>query len=289
MIARVWQDLCEVGRAWSRYECASLSASVAFFAAVSLFPFLITLIAGLGAFLELFQSGQDARAEVLRTFSEQYSPEMAEAVDRLLSSVQLGATANGPVAAAAFALTATLVFVQVDRGFERIWDMKHRRLPGAWRVARGFLFRRLRALALLMLWGGLVLVVFGIGFLLRTLREVGREFWDGLSWSAGIESLLIGFTINTLAFAFLYKMLSKGRVGIYLPLRSALLAALLWEAGSKIVASLVIGDRYSAYGVIGSFVAVLLWIYFNTMVLFLGALFVRVRARPLREGQKTTR
>ena len=135
MIDRVWKDLREVARAWSRYECASLSASVAFFAAVSLFPFLLTLIAGLGAFLELFQSGQDARAEVLKTLSEQYSPEMSEAIDRLLSSVQVGAPFNGPLAIAAFALTATLVFVQIDRGFERIWETRHRRLPGAWRMA----------------------------------------------------------------------------------------------------------------------------------------------------------
>ncbi len=38
----------------------------------------------------------------------------------------------------------------------------------------------------------------------------------------------------------------------------------------------VIGDKYNAYGVIGSFIAVMLWMYYACATLFLGAEFVQV-------------
>jgi uncharacterized BrkB/YihY/UPF0761 family membrane protein len=38
----------------------------------------------------------------------------------------------------------------------------------------------------------------------------------------------------------------------------------------------VISGFYSAYGVVGSFLAVLIWMYYSSAVLFFGAEFVRV-------------
>jgi membrane protein len=58
-------------------------------------------------------------------------------------------------------------------------------------------------------------------------------------------------------------------------LRGAIVAAVLWECARLILGSFVVGEKYSAYGVVGSFIALMLWIYFGTSIVFLGAVYVR--------------
>ncbi|HWC88066.1 MAG TPA: hypothetical protein VG433_00360, partial [Pirellulales bacterium] len=44
----------------------------------------------------------------------------------------------------------------------------------------------------------------------------------------------------------------------------------------QVLAVMVIGGRYSAYGVVGTFIAMMVWVYYAAAVLFLGAEFVKV-------------
>jgi membrane protein len=83
--------------------------------------------------------------------------------------------------------------------------------------------------------------------------------------------------LNFLAFAALYKFLPKRRVRWRAALAGAALASVLWEAGRQVLAAYVVGDKLpSAYGLIGSFMAVMLWTYYAMIVLLLGAAHTRV-------------
>jgi membrane protein len=59
-------------------------------------------------------------------------------------------------------------------------------------------------------------------------------------------------------------------------LRGGLLAAVIWELGREVLGVFLIGMRYtSAYGAIGSFIAILLWCYYGCSILFFGAEYVQ--------------
>ena len=51
---------------------------------------------------------------------------------------------------------------------------------------------------------------------------------------------------------------------------------MVWEIGRLILAVFVIGGRYSPYGVVGTFIAMMIWVYYAAAILFLGAEFVKV-------------
>jgi membrane protein len=57
-----------------------------------------------------------------------------------------------------------------------------------------------------------------------------------------------------------------------------LLAAIVWAIGKAILLSFLIGEKYSAYGVIGASIGVMLWFYYASAVVFLGAEVVRALA-----------
>lgn len=261
-----------------------MAAGVAFYAALSLFPLMLALIAGVGFFFRFMERGQDAREQILATVSQQISPAVGEALGRVLSQLQQGALLNGPLAGVTFLFTASLVFAQIDRGFIRIWDLRRRPdRKGAWNMAKLILLNRARSLVLLFGTCLLVVLVFVAGLALRAVTGITREWFPDVPTISGFGTLLIGVAVNVMVFTLLYRFLSKERVGWTLCARAGLLAALLWECGSRVMTKLSFGSNYSAYGLIGSFLVVLVWIYYNVMVLFLGALVVRLAVRPLED------
>jgi membrane protein len=89
---------------------------------------------------------------------------------------------------------------------------------------------------------------------------------------------------NTLLFSLIYRVLPKRPVHWLDALRGGLLAALVWEVGRDVLGAFFIGMRYTtAYGAIGSFIALLLWCYYGISILFFGAEYVQILESRRRE------
>ena len=66
---------------------------------------------------------------------------------------------------------------------------------------------------------------------------------------------------------------TAGRLG------GGLLASLLWEIGRQLLSQFLVGASYTAYGVVGSFILMMLWFNYASMVLLYGAEFVALGAQ----------
>lgn len=272
----------EFGRGLLIFECPSMAAGVAFYAALSLFPLMLMLIAGVGYFFSFVERGRGAREAILATVSQQLSPQVGEALGQILGRVQSGALVNGPLAGLVLLFTASVVFLQIDRGFNRIWQVRQRATPkGVGHALKRMAASRLRSLTMLLGTGLVVVLVFTAGLLLRAGNAIVREWFPASASIPGLGSLLVGVAVNTLVFFMLYRFLSKEPVGWRLCLGTAVGAALLWEVGRWALGEFSFGKGFSVYGVIGSFLLVQVWIYYNAMVLFAGAVFVRTMTKPL--------
>ena len=85
--------------------------------------------------------------------------------------------------------------------------------------------------------------------------------------------------MNGPLFAVIYRVLPNVEVRWGEAARGAILAAALWEIGRRLLATVIIGTQYSVYGVVGAFIAVMLWVYYAVTVLFLGAEYIQVARR----------
>jgi len=276
-----------VVHAWGHYECASLAAGVAFYAALSLFPLMMVLVAGVGYFFRFVEKGANAREEILEVISTQMSPEVAQSLAEILSQVQDRSLINGPLAAVAFFLAASLVFTQIDRGFYRIWDVKKKaKHQGLWAKVKLALSSRLRSFLIILGLCFFVVVTFVGGLILRGVSEVSAEYFPSLPSVSRYTSFAIGSVVNVIILTLLYRFLSKESVSGKLCFSGSLVAAGLWELGSRVFTTISVTSSFSVYGLIGSFLVVLLWVYFNVTVLFIGGLIVRVGHRSGRMRKK---
>jgi membrane protein len=134
------------------------------------------------------------------------------------------------------------------------------------------------------------------GFVIITM--VASMIWSGVQqamgpalqtapWLQWASSVWINLILNFLAFAMIYKVVPKPRIRWRDAFHGGAVASLLWEAGRQALAAYLLRLNYpSAYGVVGSFLAVMLWAYYASLVILLGAEYVRAITDEAREAQQ---
>jgi membrane protein len=134
-----------------------------------------------------------------------------------------------------------------------------------------------RAKAFLLLAGlGLALITsFLSGIILEAISQFASELPTGRLIS-NYTNPIISVLINTPIFASIYKLQPRSDVQWRDVWMGAFLASATWEVGRQVLALFVISDRYNTYGVVGSFIAIMAWVYYASNVFFFGAEFVRV-------------
>lgn len=253
-----------------------LAASVSYYAALSFFPLLLILISGLGYIFSSTGWGQDAQEQLLDFVSEQASPSLAERVAVTLNNVQAKASLNGPLGLISLLITAVLIFSQFENAFDQIWNIDRSGKKSIVSKAKQIVWHRLRAFFMLLGVGGLVLLTFIAGIAITGVSSLGDDLLPlpKVFWSA--VQLIVTLALNWIMFTLIYRILPKVPVPWSAAAQGGLLASITWEVGRQILAAMVIGNKYSAYGVVGAFIAIMLWVYYAMAVIFLCAEYVQV-------------
>lgn len=277
---RIWGPLQETWKRFVDDDGTLMAAAVAYYASLSLFPLLLVLVSGLGFFLDYTTVGESAREQILNAVEQQSNVQLREALENVFAQVREGQAVGGRLGLLGMLFAAVAIFAQFDRAFEVIWNAEKSPPKGLLHAVRRVFFERLRAFLLVLSLGAIVIVVFLAGVAIAAVRNVVTEW---LSLPSGMWSLVaIGSTVvlNTLVFTLLYRLLPAPRIEWNEALRGAVFAAVGWEIGRQLLNLwLTRTDYASAYGVIGSFLGVMLWIYFATTVVFLGAEFIQTICR----------
>lgn len=256
-----------------------LAAGVAYYVGLSLFPMLWVLMEAIGAFLRFTHLGQDAKESVLRAIAANASPEVAGQVEAVFSQMGQNPNIGGPVSVAIVLFTAATIFAQFERAFDRIWRYTAPEDLGWIATLKSLLIERVTAFVLLIGVGLLIVLTFIASTALESVQRFANEYLPlpPVSWK--VVQSVTAIAINTLAFGVLYHTLPRARVRWKEAFRGGLIVAIAWEAGRRVLTAFLIGDRYSAYGVVGALIAVQLWAYYAVTVILLGAEYVRVTCK----------
>jgi membrane protein len=270
------RDIYEAYQNWQEDDGSHMAASVSFYMAVSLFPLLLVLISAMGFALRHSGWGQNAHDRLLEIIADQTAPSLTRQLEMVLSNVEQSASIGGPAGIVMLIVASMAVFVHFDDAMDRIWSVSRRNRSGFLGAIRSVLVDRLRAFLMLLGIG----VFVAIGFVASmSLSAIGKFAGVRLPMPEASWALLTtaaAVTLNWLLFMVVYKFLPKAPVRWTEAARGALFASIMWEIGRRVLAAIVIGSRFSVYGVVGSFVAIMLWTFYATTILFLGAEYIQV-------------
>ncbi len=269
-------NLREATQRWFDDDAGLLAAGVAFYATISLVPFLLVLIAAFSLFLNHTSWGLDVELDFIVAIEDTLSSEVADSVSTALQQCQDHTTLGGPVGLLGLVAAAMVVCMRFERALELIWKTERRRNQSLWSRGLHLLMYRMKALATLLALGLVVAVVFGASMTLTTVHRFTESHLPIAPWGWLLAEAVVSMGLNACVFTSIYRLLGRAKVDLRRAARGGLLAAVTWEAGRLVLAEFLIADRYTAYGVVGSLSAVMLWAYYAVGVLLLGAEYVQV-------------
>jgi len=139
-------------------------------------------------------------------------------------------------------------------------------------------------------------MLLGVGFLLlvsliasASLDLIGAWLGGFAEWQTVLSALnqLVGFAMTTVLFALIYKYVPREKIAWGDVWIGSVVTATLFTIGKWIIgAYLGRNTLTSAYGAAGSFVVLLLWVYYSAQIFLLGAEFTCVFA--YRRGSRVT-
>ena len=268
-------DLYKAYKKWQADNGSHIAASVSFYLAVSFFPLLIVLISTSGLLFRFTGCGQDAYHQLINLIAEQTAPELAKSLEAVLSNVQSDAIVSGPIGLVTLLIAAMAVFVNLDDAMDLIWNVSPPR-KGFLASIVNLLINRMRAFLILLGIGVFVIGGFVVSMILSVAKKYAGEANPSFLWSWNLVTLLAALALNWLLFTLVYKTLPRVSVRWREAARGALFATIMWEVGRRILAIVIIGSKFSVYGIAGAFVAILLWTFYAMSILFLGAEYIQV-------------
>jgi membrane protein len=259
---------------WWDHNAFRLSAALAFYTLFSLAPLLVVAVGIAG----LAFGGDAVRGQLFHELRGMIGDRSAAAVQDAVAAAAVTSSGVAANAIGIFTLLigASAVFAELQDALNTIWDARPPVGTTAWSIVR----KRILSLAMVLVIGFLMLVSLTLSAVLNVL---GAYFGGLLPMSALVlesANVALSFAVTTMLFAAIYRVLPDVDVRWSDVWIGALATATMFTLGKSLI-GVYLGRAAvgSAYGAAGSLVVLLLWIYYSSLLLFLGAEFTHVYAR----------
>jgi membrane protein len=263
-----------------------MAAALSYYALFSLFPILLVLLSILGS---LF--GPDTEAlQLIQSSVERYlPPEVHELVNGTVVSLNQNSVGAGLVGTALLLFVASAVFGILRNSVNKIWRSPSRVSEAGSVVKMTLFFLANKLFSFLLVFGTALLLLASLvsNIVIRIILEVFSTIQETfplikINEFQLTKGLQIGssFLILSIAICILLKVLPAvyvawGDVWLSALLTTGLLVGLQQLVSNSVIS---IGGRFLSYGVIGSVMILMLWIFLTCQIFFLGCVLSYVYA-----------
>lgn len=252
---------------FQRNEPIVYSAAIAFFTIFSLPAILIVLtLAG-----SMFFSEETVRTEIVQQMEDLMSEDAGKQVEDLLENVTQIPIGFWSIliAVAVVVKSATIIFFILQKALNSVWQIRVKHNINYLKLLR----HRLAALA----------IVAGLGFLLllsllfdAVIMIYSEELYSLLEerLTSAIRLVKVAFStlVVLLFFTTIHKVLPDAKVNWRDALAGGIITSILFLIGKEVIDYILSNVKVvGLYAAAGSFVVVLLWVFYSSVILMLGA------------------
>ena len=259
---------------WWNDNCMRLSASLAFYTALSLAP-LVVIVVGLAG---LITARQQVTAQLEQQIRLLMGPSSQQLVHTILATTEpQGGTLAALIGIVTLAIGATAVFGELQAALNLIWEVKPKSIHGLWANLGHWLRQRVFSLGIVLAIAFLLLVSLAVSAALASIDQYLRGPELTLL-SRGLE-VAVSLLVITYLFALLFRYVPDAAIHWRDVWLGGLVSAMLFTVG-KVGIGYYIGRASvgSAYGAAGSLIALLVWVYYSSLIVFFGAEFTHAWA-----------
>ncbi len=261
----------DIFSSWYRCNPSTAGAAIAYYALFSFPPIIVIAIAIAGSLI----SPAVIQGKVLIEFQSFMGIQGAEIVKSIVQSIY-----HSPLNIVATIFSAIMVligsigiFSQLQETLNHLWD-EH---PEAPQGIMSYILSKFASFAMVFLVG--FLVVFSL--IMSTFAELVNSFIQKHIHLGPIASVVPLFTLYSTIFSYIitcilfiliFAVLPERRISRSALIIGGIITALLFIIGRELIGwYLTISSIASAYGAASAIIAVLIWAYYSSQVILLGA------------------
>jgi membrane protein len=269
-----WELLKETFRGFTDDKITKLSGSLAYYTVFSMGPLLVVIISLCGLFLER-EAVEGKIYSVLQGFVGQ---DTAAQLQDMIRNASIGdkSTVAVIIGGVTLLIGATTVFAEIQDSINSIWGLKPKPKRGWLKMLQN----RFLSFSVIVSLGFLLLVSLSVTAIIEGIgTRLQASFPDVTVVVFYVINLVLTLGISMLIFAVIFKVLPDAKIRWKDVFFGALVTAVLFLIG-KFGISLYISQTKvgSTYGAAGSLVILLVWVYYSSIILYLGAEFTKAYA-----------
>lgn len=262
-----------------------LSASLSYYTIFSIAPFLIIIISVVGLVF-----GREAVAgKVFYQIKGIIGKDAAIQIQQIIANVELKDQGiSGTIIGLVILLIgATGVFTEIQSSINYMWNIKAKPEKGLLKLV----INRIVSFSLIVSIGFILLVSLLLSAILDLLYDKIALLFNSSNHFPlefiYVINLLVLFAFITILFAIIFKVLPDAIIRWRDSFAGASFTAGLFILG-KFLIGMYIGNANLGitYGAAASVVIILVWVYYTSMILYLGAEFTKIYSREYGEGIK---
>jgi len=253
------------------HKILKMSAALAYITMFSIGPLLLVIL-----FLSDIFLGRDAiEGTIYGQIKNFVGPASAEQIQTIIQNLALSdeGLIAGIIGVVTLLIGATSVFAEIQDSINTIWGIKPKKQSGFWL----FLKARLLSFGVITSIGFILLVSLALSTILEVLSD---QFFSQFSESAVyfiyIANSIVTFIVISLLFGSIFKILPDARIKWQQVRLAAFVTALLFMLGKFLISFYIANSNLrDVYGTAGSFVILMVWVYYSSVILYFGAEFAK--------------
>jgi membrane protein len=273
-IKGVWNILKTTFQGFSDDKITKISGSLAYSTVFSMAPLLMVIIGLCSIFLQREAIEGKIYAELAGFMGSESALELQQIIRNASRSGKT--TMATIIGGATLLIGATAVFAEIQDSINTIWGLKPKPKRGWLKMLQN----RFLSFSIIVSLGFILLVSLGISTVIDGFGRQFQAIYPGVAVVViYIINQIINLAVSSVIFAVIYKVLPDAHIRWRDVFAGAIVTALLFMAG-KFAISLYISSSSigSTFGAAGTLVVVLLWAYYSSMILYLGAEFTKAYA-----------
>ncbi|TMI62709.1 MAG: YihY/virulence factor BrkB family protein [Bacteroidetes bacterium] len=255
-----------------RNDPLRLAGATAFFTTFALPPIIFILAQLFGSLIGQRELNQG----LIGNISEMVGTDGAKPVKQVLKSIHGFSNAWYVIIIGFLFLVfiSTTLFLVIKSSLNQIWKISITDRPGF----TYFLVSRTKAFAVILVTGFL----FWVGIFLESMEAVAGNYLNSLMTIGIVDFKFIFSKIGSvivigLWFFFLFRYLAEGRPNWKACVAGSLVTSIFFMLGKWLLKALLIDTNIGKlYGASGSFVLVLLFVFYCSFILYYGACFIAI-------------
>ena len=271
----VFSYIKKVFKEFSADSILKYSASLAYYTVFSIAPLLV-IISTLSA---IFFGREAVQGQVYEQLEGLVGSVAAVQIQDIIKNIHL--TGNNffasVVSVIILLIGATTLFGEVQDSFNKIWGLRIKARKVWWKL----ILTRLLSFSLILCIGFIMIVSLVLNALVSAFGKfIGRYIHNFSVYFIEITEALLSLLVATFLFSLMFKWLPDAKIKWQDVLFGGLITAIFFTLG-KLAIGFYLGksNLTTLYGAAGSIIIIMVWVYYSSIILYLGAEFTKVHAK----------